>query len=182
MLDGLIQGLHLILTVHGIGMLALGVVVGLVFGAIPGLGGTTAMALFIPLTYGMQSQDAMALAGGIMGAVAFGGTITAILLNTPGTPMSAATCFDGYPLAQQGKAGMAIGAAGMSSSLGGLFGVLILVAVMPSRARAGAVVRAGRILHDGAARPFLDRRLDRRHVPARPNFRRRRSDDGLCGL
>jgi putative tricarboxylic transport membrane protein len=130
-LDGLIQGLHLILTVHGIGMLALGVVVGLVFGAIPGLGGTTAMALFIPLTYGMQSQDAMALAGGIMGAVAFGGTITAILLNTPGTPMSAATCFDGYPLAQQGKAGMAIGAAGMSSSLGGLFGVLILVAVMP---------------------------------------------------
>ena len=131
MFDGLIQGLHLILTVHGIGMLALGVVVGLVFGAIPGLGGTTAMALFIPLTYGMQSQDAMALAGGIMGAVAFGGTITAILLNTPGTPMSAATCFDGYPLAQQGKAGMAIGAAGMSSSLGGLFGVLILVAVMP---------------------------------------------------
>ena len=131
MFDGLIQGLHLILTVHGIGMLALGVVVGLVFGAIPGLGGTTAMALFIPLTYGMQSQDAMALAGGIMGAVAFGGTITAILLNTPGTPMSAATCFDGYPLAQQGKAGMAIGAAGMSSSLGGLFGVLILIAVMP---------------------------------------------------
>ena len=131
MLDGLIQGLHLIITVHGIGMLALGVVVGLVFGAIPGLGGTTALALFIPLTYGMQSQDAMALAGGIMGAVAFGGTITAILLNTPGTPMSAATCFDGYPLAQQGKAGMAIGAAGMSSSLGGLFGVLILVAVMP---------------------------------------------------
>jgi putative tricarboxylic transport membrane protein len=130
-LDGLIQGLHLILTVHGIGMLALGVVVGLVFGAIPGLGGTTALALFIPLTYGMQSQDAMALAGGIMGAVAFGGSITAILLNTPGTPMSAATCFDGYPLAQQGKAGMAIGAAGMSSSLGGLFGVLILVAVVP---------------------------------------------------
>ena len=131
MFDGLVQGLHLILTVHGIGMLALGVVVGLVFGAIPGLGGTTALALFIPLTYGMHPQDAMALAGGIMGAVAFGGTITAILLNTPGTPMSAATCFDGYPLAQQGKAGMAIGAAGMSSSLGGLFGILILVMVMP---------------------------------------------------
>jgi putative tricarboxylic transport membrane protein len=129
--DGLINGLNLILTVHGIGMLALGVVVGLVFGAIPGLGGTTAIALFIPLTYGMQPQDAMALAGGIMGAVAFGGTITAILLNTPGTPMSAATCFDGYALAQQGKAGMAIGAAGMSSSLGGLFGVIILVAVVP---------------------------------------------------
>jgi putative tricarboxylic transport membrane protein len=129
--DGLAQGLALILTAHGLAMLALGVVVGLVFGAIPGLGGTTAIALFIPLTYGMPPYDAMALAGGIMGAVAFGGTITAILLNTPGTPMSAATCFDGYPLAQQGKSGMAIGAAGAASSLGGLCGVFILVLVVP---------------------------------------------------
>jgi putative tricarboxylic transport membrane protein len=130
-LHGLAQGLALILTPHGVLMLGLGVVVGLVFGAIPGLGGTTAIALFIPLTYGMPAHDAMALAGGIMGAVAFGGSITAILLNTPGTPMSAATCFDGYPLAQQGKSGMAIGAAGLSSSLGGLCGVVILVLLVP---------------------------------------------------
>jgi len=129
--DGLLQGLALILTVQGIMMLVLGVLVGLIFGAIPGLGGTTAIALFIPLTYGMNPQDAMALAGGIMGAVSFGGSVTAILLNTPGTAPSAATCFDGYPLAQQGKSGMAIGAAGMASSLGGIFGVLILVAVVP---------------------------------------------------
>jgi putative tricarboxylic transport membrane protein len=129
--NGLVEGFGLICTWHGIAMLVLGVVVGLVFGAIPGLGGTTAIALFIPLTYGMDPQDAMALAGGIMGAVAFGGSITAILLNTPGTAMSAATCFDGYPLAQQGKSGMAIGAAGMASSLGGVFGVLVLLAVVP---------------------------------------------------
>jgi putative tricarboxylic transport membrane protein len=121
----------LILTWQGMAMLMLGVLAGLIFGIIPGLGGTTAIALFIPLTYGMNPQDAMALAGGIMGAVSFGGSITAILLNTPGTAPSAATCFDGYPLAQQGKAGMAIGAAGMASSVGGVFGVLILVAVMP---------------------------------------------------
>jgi putative tricarboxylic transport membrane protein len=129
--DGLIHGLSLIVTVQGIIMLVLGVMVGLIFGVIPGLGGTTAIALFIPLTYGMAPQDAMALAGGIMGAVSFGGSITAILLNTPGTAPSAATCFDGYPLAQQGKAGMAIGAAGMASSVGGIFGVAILVAVIP---------------------------------------------------
>jgi putative tricarboxylic transport membrane protein len=129
--DGLIHGLALIVTVQGLAMLVLGVMVGLIFGVIPGLGGTTAIALFIPLTYGMNPQDAMALAGGIMGAVSFGGSITAILLNTPGTAPSAATCFDGYPLAQQGKAGMAIGAAGMASSLGGVFGVAILVAVIP---------------------------------------------------
>jgi putative tricarboxylic transport membrane protein len=129
--DGLIHGLSLIVTVQGLAMLVLGVMVGLIFGVIPGLGGTTAIALFIPLTYGMAPQDAMALAGGIMGAVSFGGSITAILLNTPGTAPSAATCFDGYPLAQQGKAGMAIGAAGMASSVGGIFGVAILVAVIP---------------------------------------------------
>jgi putative tricarboxylic transport membrane protein len=129
--DGLIQGLGLILTVQGMIMLLLGVMVGLIFGAVPGLGGTTAIALFIPLTYGMNPQDAMALAGGIMGSVAFGGSITSILLNTPGMAVNAATCFDGYPLAQQGKSGMAIGAAGMASSLGGIFGVLILVAVVP---------------------------------------------------
>ena len=132
MFDGLVQGLELLLTVQGMIMLVLGVMVGLVFGAIPGLGGTTAIALFIPLTYGMNPQDAMALAGGIMGAVSFGGSITAILLNTPGTAPSAATCFDGYPLAQQGKSGMAIGAAGMASSLGGIFGVIILVVLMPA--------------------------------------------------
>jgi putative tricarboxylic transport membrane protein len=131
MFDALFEGLALILTVQGIVMLALGVLVGLIFGVIPGLGGTTAIALFIPLTYGMNPQDAMALAGGIMGAVSFGGSITAILLNTPGTAPSAATCFDGYPLAQQGKSGMAIGAAGMASSVGGVFGVIILVAVVP---------------------------------------------------
>jgi putative tricarboxylic transport membrane protein len=129
--DALFEGLSLILTVPGMTMLALGVLVGLIFGVIPGIGGTTAIALFIPLTYGMNPQDAMALAGGIMGSVSFGGSITAILLNTPGQAPSAATCFDGYPLAQQGKAGMAIGAAGMASSVGGVFGVIILVAVVP---------------------------------------------------
>jgi putative tricarboxylic transport membrane protein len=129
--DGLIEGLGLILHVQGLIMLALGVLVGLVFGAVPGLGGTTAIALLIPITYSMQPEDAMALAGGIMGAVAFGGSISAILLNTPGTAMNAATTFDGYPLAQQGKSGMAIGAAGTASSLGGVFGILILVAIVP---------------------------------------------------
>jgi len=118
--DPLVEGLALILHVQGMTMLALGVLVGLIFGAIPGLGGTTAIALFIPLTFNMQPQDAMALAGGIMGAVAFGGSVSAILLNTPGIAPNAATCFDGYPLAQQGKAGMAIGAAATASSLGGI--------------------------------------------------------------
>jgi putative tricarboxylic transport membrane protein len=121
----------MILHVQGLTMLGLGVLAGLVFGAIPGLGGTTAIALFIPLTFAMQPEDAMALAGGIMGSVAFGGSISAILLNTPGIAPNAATTFDGYPLAQQGKAGQAIGAAATASSLGGVIGVILLVMVLP---------------------------------------------------
>jgi putative tricarboxylic transport membrane protein len=130
-LDALWQGLVLTVTFKGILMLVIGVVVGLIFGVIPGLGGPNALALCIPLTYGMAPQDAMALAGGIMGAVSFGGSITAILINTPGTAPSAATCFDGYPMARQGRAGAAIGAAGTASSIGGVLGILLLLAVIP---------------------------------------------------
>ena len=108
-----------------------GVMLGLCFGVIPGLGGTTALALLIPVTYGMESLDAMYLAGGVMGATSFGGSITAILLNTPGTAPNAATTFDGYPLARQGKAGLAIGASAAASALGGLIGLFTLLLFIP---------------------------------------------------
>lgn len=108
-----------------------GVVIGLIFGVIPGLGGTTALALLLPLTFGMEVTHAFAMAGGIMGAVAMGGSISAILLNAPGTAPSAATCLDGHPLAKQGRAADAIGAVATASPLGGLFGVLTLLLVLP---------------------------------------------------
>src|SRR3970040_1472496 len=131
MLDFALDAAIHMLTLKGFLFLMLGVVVGLIFGVIPGLGGTTAIALLIPFTYGIDPNDAMMLMGGIMGSVSMGGSISAILINTPGMAPNAATCFDGFPLAQQGKAGMALGAAGASSSLGGLFGVFILIAVIP---------------------------------------------------
>jgi putative tricarboxylic transport membrane protein len=109
----------------------LGVLLGLCFGVIPGLGGTTALALLIPVTYSMDALDAMYLAGGVMGATSFGGSITAILLNTPGTAPNAATTFDGYPLAKQGKAGLAIGASACASAMGGLIGLFTLLMVIP---------------------------------------------------
>ena len=131
MLDSALSALALLFTLEGVMFLCLGVVIGLVFGAIPGLGGTTAIALLIPLTFGMESETAITMIGGVMGSVAFGGSISAILLNTPGIAPNAATCFDGFPMAQQGKAGVAIGAAATASSLGGLIGVAILIAVIP---------------------------------------------------
>lgn len=109
----------------------IGVALGLCFGVIPGLGGTTALALLVPITFTMDALDAMYLAGGVMGATSLGGSLTAILLNTPGTAPNAATCFDGYPLAQQGHAGMAIGASATASAMGGLIGLFTLLILIP---------------------------------------------------
>ena len=111
--------------------LGCGVLMGLVFGVIPGLGGTTALALLMPVTFSMSSINAMYLAGGVMGAVSFGGSVSAILLNTPGTAPNAATCFDGYPLARQGKAGLAIGASATASAVGGIIGLFTLLIFIP---------------------------------------------------
>ena len=111
--------------------LVIGTCIGLLFGAIPGLGGTTALALIIPLTFGMDQANAIMLMGGSMAATSTGGSISAILLNTPGIAPNAATTFDGFPLAQQGRAGEAIGAAATSSAMGGLIGVFTLLAVIP---------------------------------------------------
>jgi putative tricarboxylic transport membrane protein len=131
MLHSTFAALQVLFTPGGALFLVVGVIIGLLFGVMPGLGGTTAIALLMPLTFSMEPNHAMALVGGIMGAVSAGGSISAILLNTPGTAPNAATCFDGYPLAQQGKAGLAIGAAATASTLGGLIGVVVLIAVIP---------------------------------------------------
>ena len=116
MLDLWLSGFMGLLQFREILFLTIGMAVGLFFGAMPGLGGSTALALLIPLTYGLEPFTALALAGGIMGAVPMGGAVTAILLNTPGTAPNAATCLDGYPLTKQGKAGLAIGAAAIGGN------------------------------------------------------------------
>ena len=131
MFDSLIAGIINLASFNSILLLMAGSAVGLLFGAIPGLGGTTAVALMIPLTFGMEPFQAIILMGGIMAATSTGGSVSAILLNTPGIAPNAATTFDGYPLAQQGKAGMAIGAGATASALGGVIGVISLVAVIP---------------------------------------------------
>lgn len=130
-LDTLLDAFLAILNGGSLAFLAAGVLLGLTFGVIPGLGGTTALTLLIPVTYTLEPLDAMYLAGGVMGATSFGGSISAILLNTPGTAPNAATTFDGYPLARQGKAGLAIGASATASALGGLIGLFTLLLFIP---------------------------------------------------
>jgi putative tricarboxylic transport membrane protein len=111
--------------------LVLGTIIGLIFGVLPGLGGTTALALLIPFSMGMDAGDAIILMAGVMASTPTSGAVTAILLNTPGTAPNAATTLDGYPLAQQGKGGLAIGAAATASGIGGLLGIVFLIAMVP---------------------------------------------------
>ena len=112
-------------------MLALfaGSIIGLVFGCIPGIGGIQAMAMLLPLTYSWDPITAIFLFCGIMGAADLGGSVSAILLNTPGTPVNVATCFDGHPMARRGEAAKALGISASASLLGAFFG-LILLAVL----------------------------------------------------
>lgn len=104
----------------------LGVLVGIVFGALPGLTATMTIAVFIPFTFGLSPVLSFAFLLGLYTGAVYGGSISAILINIPGTPNSIATSFDGFPLCQKGQAGEAIGIATVASALGGLFSVLVL--------------------------------------------------------
>lgn len=123
----------LILSLHplNIGAAFGGTFLGIVMGALPGIGATMTMALVLPFTFWMDPATALILLGSIYCGATYGGSISAILINTPGTPASTATAFDGYPMAQQGKAMNAIGIAAMASLVGGLFGLIILVFSAP---------------------------------------------------
>ena len=112
-------------------MLLLGVVVGTTFGALPGLGSIVALSIALPFTYGMDSMLAMFLFAGIMSSVTFGGSVPAILLNTPGTPPNAATCFDGYPLAQRGEGARAVAVSATSCFVGSVCGTVVTLALLP---------------------------------------------------
>ena len=114
--------------------LILSVAVGLVIGAIPGLSVNLAVALAVPLTIFMPTDQALVLLIGLYGSGIFGGSVSAILLNAPGTPASAATIFDGFPMAQQGLATKALRISLVASLYGAAFSVVLLVLVAPELA------------------------------------------------
>jgi len=108
-----------------------GVLVGTVFGALPGLTATMTIAVFIPFTFGVPAVQSFAFLLGLYSGAVYGGSVSAILINIPGTPSAIATGFDGYPMCQQGRAGEAIGISTISSGLGGLFSVIVLAFAAP---------------------------------------------------
>jgi putative tricarboxylic transport membrane protein len=129
--QGLLDGLTLLLQPISLLYLTIGMTLGLVIGFLPGLGGLATLALLTPLIIGMDPAAGLAFILGAYGAVSFGGSITAILFNTPGTGEQAVTTFDGYPMARRGQAGRALGVSAAASAFGGLFGVVILFLAIP---------------------------------------------------
>jgi len=127
LLNGFVQNLspYLLLLVF------VGTASGMTIGAMPGLSATLGLALLVPFTFAMEPTPGLVLLGSFyMGAI-YGGSFTAILVNTPGTPSSIATAFDGYPMTKQGRSEEAIVAATMASLLGGLIGVVALIFLAP---------------------------------------------------
>src|SRR5512145_3300508 len=117
-----------------------GVVLGVIIGVLPGLGGANGVAILLPLTFQLANQpggatSAIILLSCIYWGALFGGAITSILFNIPGEPWSVATTFDGHPMAQQGRAGEALTAAFSSSFVGALIAVVVITFLAPLVAR-----------------------------------------------
>ncbi|MDR1827716.1 MAG: tripartite tricarboxylate transporter permease [Methylobacteriaceae bacterium] len=125
-----INGIHAVMSFKMIGWMLLGTALGLLVGAIPGFTSSMATGLLLPMTFGMQSDVAMVFLISVYIAAIYGGSITAILLNTPGTPESSATSFDGYELTQKGKGCEAMGIAFCASAIGGLISYTVMFFVM----------------------------------------------------
>ncbi len=111
-----------------------GVVLGTIIGALPGLSATMAVAILVPFTFTMSPASGLIALGAIYTGAIYGGSFSAILVNTPGTPSSIATTFDGYPMAKRGDGGLAVTLATIASVVGGLVGAISLLVLAPALA------------------------------------------------
>ena len=135
LLSNLIDGFGYLLGFQPILAIVVGVVLGILAGAMPGLSPSMGVALLVPFTYKLSPQVALILLSSIYIAANYGGSITAVTINTPGTPSAVVTSFDGYPLTLQGKAGVGLGTSLVASTVGGIIGTLILISFSVPLAR-----------------------------------------------
>ena len=122
----LMDGFVIVFSAYHFGIMAVGVLLGILVGVLPGLGAPNGVSLLIPLTFTMDPISAIILLTSMYWGALFGGSTTSILFNIPGEPSSVATTFDGYPMAQQGKATQALTLAFMSAGVGALVGVMVI--------------------------------------------------------
>ena len=134
-LNNLFGGFAVAMTLPNILYMLIGITLGVLIGVLPGLGGANGIAILLPLTFSMNPTSAIIMLSCIYWGALFGGAITSILFNIPGEPWSVATTFDGYPMAQQGKAAQALTAAFTSSFIGAFFAVALITFLAPVLAK-----------------------------------------------
>ncbi|MBR3171799.1 MAG: tripartite tricarboxylate transporter permease, partial [Lachnospiraceae bacterium] len=127
----LLGGFASIASLETLLLMLVGTFGGLIIGALPGLSAFTALAIMLPFTFGMNPISGLCFLVSVYVGGSSGGLISAVLLGIPGTPSSIATCFDGYPMAKQGKSKTALSAAIISSFVGGIFGAIVLSFIGP---------------------------------------------------
>jgi putative tricarboxylic transport membrane protein len=130
-INSLFHGFAVAVTFQNLFLMLIGILLGVLIGVLPGLGGANGVAILLPLTFSMSPTSAIIMLSCIYWGALFGGAITSVLFNIPGEPWSVATTFDGYPLAQQGKAATALTAAFTSSFVGALFAVMMVTFLAP---------------------------------------------------
>ena len=142
MIEGILIGLKTALSFQNLLMVVIGCFAGTIIGMLPGLGPMTAIALMIPITYGFEPSTGLILMAGVYYGAVFGGSTSSILINAPGVPGTVATSFDGYPMAQQGKAGKALAIAAYSSFAGGTIAAIFLLFAAPSLSKVSLSFRS----------------------------------------
>jgi putative tricarboxylic transport membrane protein len=130
-INALFHGFSVILTPMNMLLMFVGIILGVLIGVLPGLGGANGVAILLPLTFTMSPTSAIIMLSCIYWGALFGGAITSVLFNIPGEPWSVATTFDGYPMAQQGRAGEALTAAFTSSFIGAFVAVVMITFMAP---------------------------------------------------
>ena len=130
-MENIVNGFLSLLSIDNFIAMNVGLCAGIIMGALPGLTATMGVAVLLPLTYGMDPTAGILLLLGVYCGGTYGGSITAILIRTPGTPASAATVLDGHPLAQNGQGGRALDIAIKASTIGGLISAVMLLFLAP---------------------------------------------------
>src|SRR5689334_24763172 len=130
-IGNLFHGFAVVVQPFNLVLMVVGIVLGVIVGVLPGLGGANGVAILLPLTFSMPPTPAIILLSCIYWGALFGGAITSILFNIPGDAWSVATTFDGYPMAQKGRAGEALTAAFTSAFVGALLAVIMITLVAP---------------------------------------------------
>jgi len=131
MYSDLLSALPEVIGFSNFAAVIIGVIAGIVVGAMPGLSATMAISVLVPFTFGLEPLVALGLMAGIYNGAMYGGAIPAVLLRIPGTPAAVATTFDGYPMAQKGEGGFALQVAVVSSAIGGIASAFALMLLAP---------------------------------------------------